>query len=138
MSSSWPKEEEDKKVKQNFVTAINCIDGRTHGPLIDFIKRKFSAKYIDLVTEPGPDNILSKNRQRETVKSIKSRVLISIEKHGSKILIVTGHHDCAGNPVADDEHFRQIKKAVKNVNKWNLGISVYGVWIDRNWKVILL
>lgn len=125
-------------MEPNFVTAVNCIDGRTQEPLIDFIKRKFSAKYIDLVTEPGPDNILSKNKQQKIVKSIKNRVSLSIEKHNSKILIVVGHHDCAGNPVADDEHFRQIKKAVQNVDKWNLGVFVYGVWIDENWKVILL
>lgn len=125
-------------MKQNFVTAINCIDGRVQEPLICFIKKEFSAKYVDLVTEPGPDRILSKNKQQTIVKSIKNRVLISIEKHNSKTLIIAGHHDCAGNPIADDEHFRQIKKAVQNVDKWNLGISVYGVWIDRNWKVILL
>jgi len=125
-------------MKQSFVTAINCIDGRVQEPLIGFIKRKFSAEYVDLVTEPGPDRILSKNKQQEVVKSIKNRVSISIEKHSSKTLIIAGHHDCAGNPVADDEHFRQIKKAVQNVDKWNLGISVYGVWINRNWKVILL
>ena len=125
-------------MKKSFVTAVNCIDGRTQEPLIDFIKRKFSAEYLDLITEPGPDKILSENKRQEAVKSIKKRVLISIEKHNSKILIITGHHDCAGNLVADDEHIKQIKKAVKNLNKWNLGISVYGVWIDRNRKVILL
>ena len=125
-------------MKQHFVTAINCINGRTQEALIGFIKREFSAEYIDLVTEPGPDKILSKNKQQETVKSIKSRVLISIKKHDSKILVVAGHHDCAGNPVNDDEHFSQIKKAVQNVDKWNLGVSVYGVWTYGNWKVILL
>ena len=46
-------------MKQSFITAINCIDGRVQEPLISFIKKEFSAEYIDLVTEPGPDKILS-------------------------------------------------------------------------------
>ena len=125
-------------MNKKFVTAINCIDGRAQEPLINFIKGKFSADYIDLVTEAGPDGILSENKQCQIVESIKRRVLISVEKHNSKTLVIAGHHDCAGNPVSDDEHISEIKKAIENVNKWNLGVSIYGVWIDRNWKVNLL
>jgi len=91
-----------------------------------------------MITEPGRDKILSENKKSGISKSIKGRVAISIEKHKSKVIVIVGHYDCAGNSVTDDEHCRQIKKAVQNVDKWNLGVSVYGVWIDRNWKVILL
>ena len=125
-------------MKQHFVTAVNCIDGRTQEPLIGFIKRKFSAEYIDLVTELDPDKILSENKQKETIKSIKNRVSTSIEKHNSKILIIAGHHDCAANPVEKEEHYKQLKKAVQNLKEWNLEIDVYSVWLGKDWEAVLL
>ena len=125
-------------MKQSFVTAINCIDGRTQETLIVFLKTEFSAEYVDLVTEPGPDKVLSENKALDIIQSVKRRTLISVQKHKSKIVIVAGHHDCAANPVEKEEHYRQIKQAVQNIKQWNLGISVYGVWIDSDWKVGLV
>jgi len=124
----------DKK----FITAINCIDGRFQKPLIEFATEKFKADFVDMITEPGPDKILSGNKAIDVIESIKRRVLVSVEKHKSKIIIIAGHHDCAGNPVEEQEHCKQIKEAVKNINEWNLGVDVCGVWMDENSKAILL
>ena len=125
-------------MKYKFATAINCIDGRAQKPVIDFVGRRFSVDCVDMITEPGPDKILSENKKTEIIKSIKDRVAISVEKHESKAIVIVGHHDCAGNPVTRDEHLKQIKKAKQNIDKWNLGISVYGAWVNENWKVALL
>ncbi len=38
----------------SFCTAINCMDGRTQLPVIEFLKNKLSVEYVDTVTEPGP------------------------------------------------------------------------------------
>lgn len=121
-----------------FVAAINCIDGRIHEPVTEFALRKFNANHVDLITEPGSDKVLSENKALTIIESIKRRTLLSVEKHKSKIVIVTGHHDCAVNPVGKGEHYRQIKKAVQNVKEWNLKVDVYGVWVDEDWEAKLI
>ncbi len=121
-----------------FVTAINCIDGRVQKPVTEFAIRKFKADYVDMITEPGPDQVLNNKKNPEIIESVKRRMLVSLEKHKSKIVIVAGHHDCAANPVDEIEHHRQIKDAVENIKEWNLKIDVYGVWVDKNWEAVLL
>jgi len=125
-------------MEENFVTAINCIDGRVQRPVTEFAIREFKADYVDLITEPGSDKVLSENKDFNIIESIKRRTLISIEKHKSKIIIIAGHHDCAANPVEKEEHCRQIKEAVQKIREWNLGVDVYGIWVDKDWKAELI
>jgi len=125
-------------MKNIFATAINCIDGRVQKPVTEFAIRKFRVDYVDQITEPGPDKILSENKVLNIIESIKRLAFISIEKHKSKIVIIAGHHDCAANSVEKEEHCRQIKEAVKNIKESDLEVDVYGVWVDRNWETVLL
>ena len=126
------------EMKNIFVTAINCIDGRVQKPITEFAIRKFKADYVDMITEPGPDKVLSENKALDSIESVKRRMLISIEKHKSKIVIIGGHHDCAANPAEKEEHYRQIEKAVQSIKGWNSEVDVYGVWIDEKWNVGLI
>lgn len=125
-------------MKLKFATAINCIDGRFQKPLIEFAIKTFGADYVDLITEPGCDKVLSENKYLDIIESIKRRVLISIEKHNSKIIIIAGHHGCAANPINEGQHCRQIKEAVNALKKWELEADIYGVWINEECKPILL
>lgn len=118
-----------------FATAINCIDGRVQTPVINYIKNKYGHCYIDMITEPGPNKILSENTDHSTIESIKNKVKISIQKHNSNLLAVTGHYDCAGNPVEESEHKIQIGNAIKRLKTWNLKIKIIGLWINKNWRV---
>jgi len=108
-----------------FVAAINCIDGRIQRSVTELAMQNFGADYVDLITELGPEKLLSENIASDIIESIKRRTLISITKHKSKIVIITGHHDCAANPATEEEHRRQIKVAVENIKEWNLDVDVY-------------
>ncbi len=123
---------------KRFGTAINCIDGRVQRPVMEFVIEKFGVDHVDMITEPGPDKTLSENKAFDIITSVKKRVSISVEKHGSKNIIIAGHHDCAANPATEEEHRRQISQAVKNIKTWNLGVDVHGVWVDKDWKAVLL
>lgn len=116
-----------------FATAINCMDGRVQIPINEWMINRFHVDYIDTITEPGPDKILAEC-DTPLVESIKNRVKISVEKHGSKVVVITGHADCAGNPASKEEHFEHIKKAMKEIAGWNLPVSICGVWMDTDWK----
>ncbi len=117
-----------------FGTAINCIDGRTQNPVSQWIKENYSVDYVDTVTEPGPDKVLLEVNI-EKIEQIKSKLLISIKAHNSSLIVIAGHHDCAGNPVSKEEHLTQIKKSINMIKSWNFPVKVVGVWVNDQWKV---
>ncbi len=118
-----------------FATAVNCMDGRTQIPVIEYMKKTYGVDYVDAVTEPGPIKILAEKRDEKLLESIKRRVSISVEKHGSKVLAIVGHYDCAGNPVEKNVQLEQLEKAVKTVQDWGYGIETIKIWVDENWQV---
>jgi hypothetical protein len=121
----------------DFVTAINCIDGRVQRPVSDWMKMMFLARYVDTITEPGPDKVLTQG-PRESVESIRRNVALSANAHGSRAVAIAGHHDCAANPVSKEEHLRLIRKAVEVVASWGLPVRVVGLWVNEWWWVELV
>ncbi len=117
-----------------FVTVINCMDGRTQEPIIKWAKEKFDVDYVDMINEPGPDKILISGDEKLIEYTFK-KIQISVEKHGSKRLVVVGHHDCAGNPVSKEKHLEQIKKSVKLAKDRLKNIDVMGIYVNENWEV---
>ena len=67
-----------------FCTAVNCMDGRVQLPVINYLKERFSANHVDMITEPGPNRILSELSASMIVNSIISRIDMSIQKHSSR------------------------------------------------------
>ena len=118
--------------KGKFATSISCMDGRIQIPLTNWIKENYSVDYVDTITEPGVDKKITEGSD---IESIKTKVGISINAHKSELIVVSGHYDCAGNPVSDDEHIAQIKNDVKVISSWNLNADVVGVWVDQLWNV---
>lgn len=118
--------------KGKFATSVSCMDGRIQIPLTNWIKENFSVDYVDTITEPGIDKLVADNTDLE---SIKTKVGISINKHESELIVVSGHYDCAGNPVSNEEHITQIKKGIEVISSWNLGVKVVGVWVNDTWKI---
>ena len=115
-----------------FGTSVTCMDGRIQIPLANWIKENYSVDYVDTITEPGIDK---KMAEKVDLESIKTKVGISINAHKSGIIVVSGHYDCAGNPVSEEEHISHIKKGVEEISSWNLGVKVIGVWVDGSWNV---
>jgi hypothetical protein len=118
--------------KGKFATSVSCMDGRIQIPLTNWIKENFSVDYVDTITEPGIDKLIADNTDLE---SIKTKVGISINKHESELIVVSGHYDCAGNPVSNEEHITQIKRGIEVISSWNLGVKIVGVWVDDTWKI---
>ena len=115
----------------SFATAINCMDGRTQIPVIDYIRKKYRVNYVDMITEPGPIRVLAENTDKPTIESIKRRVGISIGKHISVHIVIVGHHDCAGNPVEKATQLKQILESIWTVRSWGFRAETLGLWIDE-------
>ena len=122
-------------IDKEFATVITCMDGRIQRPVIEYMKSTFGVTYVDAITEPGPNKILSENTDKNLVESIKRRVAISVEKHGSKVIAVVGHHDCAGNPADREIQLHHTLNAIDLVKKWSFGVHVLGLWVDESWQV---
>jgi len=112
-----------------FGTVINCMDGRTQQPANRFLSERFGVTWIDTVTEPGPIKILADGAPAALLDSIRARLRISIEAHGSRKVAVVAHHDCAGNPEDEDIQRIQLDKSMKVVRGWFPGVEVIGLWI---------
>jgi aryl-alcohol dehydrogenase-like predicted oxidoreductase len=118
-----------------FATAINCMDGRAQIPVINWMKKEFKVDYVDSITEPGPIRILAENKDNYALESIKKRLAVSLNKHGSKHIAVVAHHDCAGNPVDKQTQLGQIAAAIKTVKSWGYDATFVGLWVNDAWSV---
>ncbi|MFO7676238.1 MAG: carbonic anhydrase [bacterium] len=119
----------------SFVTAINCMDGRTQLPVIEWLRREFGAEYVDSVTEPGPIRQLAEEPRGRAALSMLARVAISVNRHGSRTVAVVAHDDCAGNPEPKEVQLEQLRRAVDTVMGWGLEVEVVGVWLGSEWQV---
>ena len=119
---------------KSFATALNCIDGRTQIPVIRWLKENFDVDYVDLITEPGMDKVLSQGNRAEHER-LREKVIISMTAHKSDIVAVVGHYDCAANPVSDYRHFQDIVRSTHTVESWCLPVMVVGLWVDEFWHV---
>lgn len=57
------------------------MDGRIQLPIIHWLKEEYNMSYVDTITEPGIDKLFTNSAKMD---EIKSKVLISVDKHGSK------------------------------------------------------
>lgn len=117
-----------------FVTVINCMDGRVQRPVSDWMIKKFGADYVDTITEAGPDRLMAA-KNSGLIDSIKARVLVSVEKHGSKVVAMVSHYDCAGNPVDKPTHVNHLRAAMKLIESWQLPVTVVGLWVNAEGQV---
>jgi|SRR5690242_9949631 hypothetical protein len=117
-----------------FATAINCIDGRTQRPVSEWIRIQFSVDYVDTITQPGPEAALTRG-PASAIEVMRQNVGVSVQAHQSQLIAVAAHHECAGNPVSDDEHKAQVRAACEVIAKWGFPARIVGLWVNEWWQV---
>jgi hypothetical protein len=118
----------------SFAAAINCMDGRTQLPVIEWMKREYRVDYVDSITEPGPVRILAESKDAAAMESIRRRVDISVTRHGSRQVAIVAHADCAGNPVDKEHQLHQLRSAESTVLSWGMGVTVDLLWVGADWQ----
>lgn len=130
---------------EKFGAALACIDGRTES-LSDYVKQTYGLRWVDRINRPGMDALLGTRTpwwnllRRISIWLVKRELFISVHHHGSRIIPVSGHLECAGNPVSEEEHRTHIKRACEVVRGWNLpsDVKVVGLLVHNKtgvWKV---
>lgn len=121
--------------EMSYCTAINCMDGRSQSPVIEYLCKRFNVRFVDMITEPGPDLILANNEDESKIESIFSRCDISVEKHLSAGIAIVGHHDCIGNPAEEEEQRAHIEKAIAVLQHRYKDKEIIGLWLDNDFRV---
>lgn len=103
-------------------------------PVIDWLKIGFNVQYVDLITEPGANQLLLTGTSSQ-IYSVREKIQLSLEKHASEVLAVAGHFDCLANPVSKEEHWQQIKESVNLIESWGFWVRVVGLWVNQ-WSSI--
>jgi len=119
---------------ETFFTSLGCMDGRAQKPIARLGRRLTGAKYPDTVTEAGTVGQLAKDQVDPQLEAnLKHKIVdVSIGKHHSRGVIVSGHQECAGNPVDDQQHVNDVKLAATRV-RGMVGeeVPVYGAFVHR-------
>lgn len=104
--------------QETFFTSIGCMDGRVQEPIAEYGLQNFDAIYPDTITDAGLVAQLSNSKSGDDYyEEIKKKLLISVEKHKSLGILVHGHQQCAGNPVDDSQHKKDILGASEKVKE---------------------
>lgn len=120
-------------MKSEFVTCLNCIDGRVQLPVINWILKNYDVKYVDMITAPGVDGVLS-NRNND-VNDILEKISFSNEGHSTDLIFIVGHYDCLANHVDDETHNKQIISSVERIKESYSTSDVIGLWVDNKFNV---
>lgn len=121
------------QVGETFFTVVGCMDGRVQDVMALFGQEKFDAAYPDTITEAGIVGIIANNPSQEFLDGLKFKLLVSVDKHHSKGILVDGHQECAGNPVEDSRHIEDIKKSVGVIKELvENKVPVIGIFVKRS------
>ena len=122
--------------RHKFATAITCIDGRVQQPVADWMRLHLNVEYVDLVTEPGPDKVLSEG-STYVVDEMVRKARFSVQHHASPVVALCGHHDCAANDATKEEHIQQIIEGVHVLLSYQFNVRVLGLWLGE-WNAVEL
>lgn len=114
---------------KRFAAAVNCMDGRVQEPVREYVRHRFGAEYVDMITEPGPIKILDEQAPAALVDSIFTRLQISMSKHGATEAALVSHEDCGGDPVPRDRQMEQLATALQVLRTRFPQLHVIGLWV---------
>jgi len=122
--------------QERFATAVNCMDGRAIEATNAYLKNKYEIDYVDSPTEPGIDGFC-KSCDESAWEGLRRKVVdISVGHHGSRIVAIVGHAECAGNDVTKEEHIACIKSGLVRVSEWDFKVDepvvLVGLWVEKD------
>jgi hypothetical protein len=119
-----------------FGTVINCTDGRVQYPVMDYLKSHFEIDYFDAANEAGPMKTLTKQSDKCRLITLKEQIRTSLEDHGSKTIVLVGHHDCTDNPGDRTFQENQMDASLDYLRRaFGTDITYVGLYVNEAWEV---
>ena len=110
-----------------FATAINCIDGRAQIPIIEYLKTRHEADYVDMINAPGINGLIAHDRDAARIEAIRNDLRISLGRPGRSFVAVCAHDDCLGNPVDEAQHKDDVRTALARLKEWHPRVEMISV-----------
>ena len=60
----------------DFVTCLNCMDGRTQKVMIEWLMDNYDARHVDMITEAGMDGYIE--RHEDLPEALRYKIDISL------------------------------------------------------------
>jgi hypothetical protein len=57
-----------------------------------------------------------------------------VNRHGSRVAAVAGHHNCAGDPLPREEQYKQIEESARVIASWGFGLKITGLYVNELWQ----
>jgi hypothetical protein len=111
------------------------MDGRVQEPIIQFLKNRYNVSYVDCITEVSPCRILSDDSNEKAIKLIVSKIAISLHHHRSRLIALSGHHDCAGNQSDRIRQIEQMHKGKHLLNEHFPDVDIICLWVNQDWQI---
>jgi hypothetical protein len=148
----WYHEHMNKNfIGKNTACRIGCMDARINhekqGSPVAYMRDYFDLDFVDNITMAGAVGEINKfmdtknpsSDLKHKIEHMFEQLEVSIQKHGTKIICVDGHHDCAANQVDDKAQMGQIIRAIHWLRDWakNKGykLDVIGLWVGESMHV---
>lgn len=119
-----------------------CMDGRIIEIAIKWMKDNHELNWVDTVTEPGMDGWMAAMKL-ENLGGLHEKLKISIENHGSRIVALFGHSDCAGNPTDYQTHLTHLRMGCKKIKVLvheiapDLKVDVVTLFVDVDKQTVI-
>lgn len=110
-------------------TAVNCIDGRTHGPVLDQVATRFGVRHVDLVTAPGAVRHIA-GEVTPVGSGVLDSVSVSLTVNHSSQIAVIAHQDCRANPIPDRVQEEQLARAAEVLGSRFPTAEVVALFLD--------
>ncbi len=117
-----------------FACSVNCMDGRAQDAVENYMKEHYGVKYVDMITEAGPNKILAGGTDKAIIDDIQKRVEISVHHHKSNVVAIAAHDGCAGNPVSKEEQIIHLRKAKEKIESFGLNVEVIMLYVPEGWE----
>lgn len=109
------------------------MDGRPQRKVAAYLSVAFRVRHLDTITTAGLVRHLASDTEQTPI--LLANLDISLTAHGSQRVAVVAHHDCAGNPVSDEQQTQQIADAVRRLARIHPEAALVGLWVNEHWTV---
>lgn len=109
------------------------MDGRPQRKVAAYLSVAFRVRHLDTITTAGLVHHLASDTEQTPI--LLANLDVSLTAHGSRHIAVVAHHDCAGNPVSDEQQTQQIADVVRRLATVHPEAELVGLWVNEHWTV---
>ena len=142
---------------------IGCMDARPKAAVRKFLRDQFGVDAVDQIPYPGMNKFLAETQgskvsilllpiyiltglifwmmlkkihQIVTLLNIRRMIAITVTVHKGRVLAITGHDNCAGNPTTREKQIKHLVAARRYIESLGFEIPIVVLWIRGDWRTV--